>query len=286
MQTLRRFSHARIRRLARDRRVPFAALALAVVFLAALFAPVIAPYDPIKMGVGPLLAAPSPAHLMGLDNYGRDEFSRVIFGARLSLSISALVAVSALIIGTVAGMAAGFYGSYVDGVISRLVDVVLAFPWVLVAMAMAIVVGPGLKTVVLALLVVYSPMMIRLARGAILAERQRDYVTSAVASGAGTGRILFRHILPNIASPLLVVTAGIMSFVILDEASLSYLGLGAQPPTPSWGLMLSESGFYLGRAPHMAIFPGIAIIILVLGLNLLADALRDELDPRLRGSGL
>ncbi len=271
-----------VRRLARDRRVPFSITILVLVGLVALLAPSIAPYDPIKMPLGPLLQAPSAAHPMGLDNYGRDELSRVIYGTRLSLIVSATIAITTLIVGTVIGMLTGYYGGLVDNIVSRLVDIVLAFPWILTALVLALVVGPGLVTVVLALIVVYLPMVIRLARGAVFVEREADHVLAARAVGVRTSRIIFRHMLPNIVSPLLVQAAGIMSYAILDEASLSYLGLGAQPPTPSWGLMLSESGFYLGAAPHLAVFPGLAIILLVLGLNLFGDALRDELDPRLR----
>jgi peptide/nickel transport system permease protein len=257
---------------------------LAVVGLCAILAPVIAPYDPEKLGVGIPLQGPSAQHPMGTDNYGRDQLSRVIYGARISLLVAVTVVIGSLVLGMPLGMLAGYIGGTLDNLLMRLVDIVLAFPWILVAMAIATIVGPGLNTVLIVLAIVYSPMVARLARGVVLAEREREYVAAARVVGASTTWILLRHVLPNASSPLMVQAISIMSFSILAEASLSYLGLGTQPPTPSWGLMLADSGFYMGAAPHMAIFPGTAIVLLVLALNLHGDALRDELDPRFRNT--
>jgi peptide/nickel transport system permease protein len=215
---------------------------------------------------------------MGLDNFGRDQLSRIIHGARVSLMDAIVVVLGTLVLGLPIGILAGYHGGWLDNLLMRVVDMVVAFPWILVAMAIAIVAGLGLETVLAALVIVYSPMVARLTRGSVLAERERDYVVAAHGLGASTPSIMLRHILPNASSPLVVQAVTIMSFSILAEASLSYLGLGTQPPTPSWGLMLAESGPYMSLAPHMAIFPGLAIAGLVLGLNMLGDALRDELD--------
>jgi peptide/nickel transport system permease protein len=272
------------RRLLGDLRVPLSLAVLGAIVLAALLAPWIAPDDPERMGAGRLLEPPSLAHPMGIDNYGRDQLSRVIYGTRISLLVSAIIVVGALAIGLPIGMLAGFRGGGIDNLLMRVVDIMLAFPWILVAMGIATLIGPGLNTVVVALAIVYSPQVARLARAAVLAEREREYVLAARVVGTRAGDILLRHIMPNAASPLLVQAISIMSFSILAEASLSYLGLGTQPPTPSWGLMLAESGFYMGAAPHMAIFPGLAIVLLVLALNMFGDALRDELDPRYRSN--
>jgi peptide/nickel transport system permease protein len=257
---------------------------LSVVALAAILAPAVAPYDPEALGVGIPLQPPGAQHAMGLDNYGRDQLSRVIYGTRISLLVSVTVVLGALAVGLPLGLIAGYFGGGLDNLLMRLIDIVLAFPWILVAMGIATIVGPGLTTVLIALAVVYSPMVARLSRGVVLGEREREYVVAARVVGAPTGSIILRHILPNASSPLLVQAISIMSFSILAEASLSYLGLGTQPPTPSWGLMLADSGFYMGAAPHMAIFPGAAIVLLVLALNLFGDALRDELDPRYRAN--
>ena len=266
------------RRLARDRRMPISGTILVLTVLAAAFASVIAPFDPIKLNVGPALEGPSGRYPMGLDNFGRDQLSRIIYGARISLMDAVVVVLGTLMLGLPIGILAGYHSGWLDNLLMRVVDMVVAFPWILVAMAIAIVAGLGLETVLSALVIVYSPMVARLTRGSVLAERERDYVMAAHALGASTPSIMLRHILPNASSPLVVQAVTIMSFSILAEASLSYLGLGTQPPTPSWGLMLADSGQYMSLAPHMAIFPGLAIACLVLGLNMLGDALRDQLD--------
>jgi peptide/nickel transport system permease protein len=258
--------------------MPLAGAILTLTVLAAAFAPVIAPFHPSKLNVGPALEGPSGRYPMGLDNFGRDQLSRIVHGARIALMDAIVVVLGTLVLGLPIGILAGYHGGWLDNILMRVVDMVLAFPWILVAMAIAIVAGLGLTTVLAALVIVYSPAVARLARGSVLAERERDYVLAAQALGASTRSVMLRHILPNASSPLVVQAVTIMSFSILAEASLSYLGLGTQPPTPSWGLMLAESGAYMSLAPHMAIFPGLAIAALVLGLNMLGDALRDELD--------
>lgn len=272
----------RLRRLARDRRIPISTAFLLLVVFTALVGPALAPYDDREMNVAIPLTGPSSEHLMGVDNFGRDLFTRIIYGSRISLMAAVVVALGAMLIGLPIGLLTGYFGGWVDIAVMRPVDMLLSFPWILVAMAIATIAKPGFTTVLIALIVVYAPGVARLARSVVLSEREREYVEAARVAGASTPSIMLRHILPNISSPLLVQAISIMSFAILAEASLSYLGLGTQPPTASWGLMLAEGGFYMSVAGHMSIFPGVAIVLFVLMLTLLGDALRDELDPRSR----
>lgn len=269
-------------RLLRDRRIPISALFVALVVLIAIFAPVLAPASPLEMNVSNPLEGPSGEHPMGVDNFGRDLLTRVMYGARISLLAAVIVAAGSVLLGLPLGLLSGYFGGWVDISLMRPVDMILSFPWILVAMGIATVISPGFTTVLVALIVVYSPGVARMARSVVLAEREREYVEAARVVGVSTRSIMLRHILPNVSSPLLIQAISIMSFAILAEAALSYLGLGTQPPTASWGLMLAEGGFYMSVAMHMSIFPGIAIVLFVLALTLLGDALRDELDPTSR----
>jgi len=249
--------------------------------LAALLAPWLAPADPTRSDLANVLARPGAAHLLGTDELGRDMLSRIIHGARLSM-LEGLFAVGlALALGLPLGLAAGYAGGTVDAVLMRVVDVLLAFPGVLLAVAVVSILGPGLWNAMVAVAIYSVPVFARLARGSTLAVKQEVYIEGCRALGMSNLRIVGRHVLPNIAAPLLVMAALRVAVAILTASSLSFLGLGAQPPTPEWGAMLSNGRNYVLIAPHLVIFPGLAILLLVLGLNLLQEGLREALDPRL-----
>jgi peptide/nickel transport system permease protein len=256
---------------------------IALVILAALFAPVISPYDPAKQQFGDALAGPSPHHLFGADNLGRDVFSRVVYGSRVSLQVGLIAVTIALVIGTTLGLIAGYNGNgKLDTIIMRCMDALLAFPTLVLALAITAALGPRLRNVMIAVGVIGIPGYARLVRGQVLSVSKREYIESARVVGAGTGRILWRHVLPNVTAPIIVQASLGIAFAILAEASLSFLGLGVQPPTPSWGGMLAVGKDWLDRAAWMAIAPGSAIFITVLAFNFLGDGIRDALDPRLR----
>lgn len=251
-----------------------------VVLLASVAPGLIAPHDPYELNIRSKLEPPSRAHLMGTDMFGRDQFSRLVYGARISLRVGLQVAGQALVAGFLIGMLAGFYGGRVDQAIGRIVDVVAAFPWILIALVIVSIYGPGLNTALFALVIAYIPIFARITRSVVLGQRSLEYISAARIGGASNVRILFRHLLPNVIGPIVVVGSSVMAYAVLAEAALSYLGLGAQPPSASWGRLLTEnSSFYLTQ-PHLAIFPGLAISWLVLSLNFLGDGLRDLLDPR------
>ncbi len=259
-------------------------LAIVIVLLAVLAAvagPVLTPYDPAAQELSRRLEAPSRAHPLGLDGLGRDILARLMAGARISLLVGlAVVSVSATV-GMFFGSIAGYFGGRVDDVISRVIDVLMAFPGILLAIALVAVLGPSLRNVVLALSVIGWVGYARLVRGQALRAREFEFVQAARASGASSGRIVLHHILPT-AFPAVVVQATLgMAGAIIAEAALSFLGLGVQPPTPSWGTMLDAGRAHLFDAPHVTIFPGLAIALLVLGFNLLGDSLRDRIDPKL-----
>jgi peptide/nickel transport system permease protein len=243
---------------------------------------VLAPYDPNELSVGPRLGAPNRDHLLGTDGFGRDALSRLLYGARITVVVAFGVAAGSLVIGVAIGLAAGYVGRLVDTIAMGILDVVLTFPWTLMALAIAAILGPGLWTVFVALVVVYSPILARLTRAVVLSIREMEYVVAARVVGQTGSRIVWRCILPNSSSPLIVQATSIMGFAILAEAAISYVGLGTQPPTPSWGLTLSDGADYMFVAPHLVIYPGLAIAYVVLALNLFGDGLRDILDPRLR----
>ncbi|MBF6595147.1 MAG: ABC transporter permease [Thermaceae bacterium] len=248
--------------------------------LGAVLAPWLTHYSPTQTDFTGLQQAPSSKHLLGTDELGRDIFSRVLFGARVSL-VAGLISVSiALVLGGLIGLVAGFYGGWLDNLLMRLTDAMLAFPFLVLAIALAAVLGPSLQNTLIAIGIVTTPVFARLVRGQALAERPRDYVQAAVALGGGDLRILLRHLLPNITGPLIVQVSLSTAAAVLAEATLSFLGLGIQPPTPSWGSMLNAARGYLAYAPWMAIFPGLAIFLAVLAFNLIGDGLRDALDPR------
>jgi len=255
------------------------AIVLALVVVA-IFAPVIAPYSISATDIAHRSQGPTVAHPFGTDNLGRDVFSRVVMGSRISLYVGFGAITGALIIGTVIGVIAGYFGGLTDELLMRLMDAAMAFPPVLLALTLMVVLGPDLSNVILALAFVYTPYIARVARSAALAERNESYVEAAVARGESNSRVVFSEVLPNCAAPLLVQGSLNVSFAILAEASLSFLGLGAQPPTPSWGLMIKIGSGFMQSAPWMIVFPGLAIGLTVIGFNMLGDGLRDVLDPK------
>lgn len=258
-----------------------AGLALLVV-LVALLAPWLTPADPNALALERRLAAPSAEHWLGLDELGRDILSRLIMGARVSVGVGLAVVVLAGLLGTAIGAAAGYFGGRVDTLLMRATDVFMAFPGILLAIALVAVLGPALRNVVVALVVIGWVGYARLVRGQILQLREMEFVLAARAAGASPVGILFRHLLPNVL-PTLVVQASLgMAGAILAEAGLSFLGLGIQPPTPSWGAMINAGRSHLLDAPHLALFPGLAILVTVMGLNFLGDALVGWLDPQAR----
>jgi peptide/nickel transport system permease protein len=276
---------ARMRRRMRRRllRRPLAVFGLVVALmfvLMAIFAPVIAPYDPGQSDFSAPLEGPSAEHLFGTDELGRDVFSRVVWGARASMQAGVFATLLAMAFAVPIGLIAGYYRGWVDPVVSRITDVMLAFPFLIVAVGLAAILGPSLTNATIALGVGAAPGLIRIARGEALALREEDYVRAAVANGASDLRIIARHVLPNMLSTLIVQATVAIPAAIIGEAVLSFLGLGVQPPTPSWGVMLADAQSYLSQAPRLAVYPGIAIFLCSLSFNLLGDGLRDVLDPR------
>lgn len=246
------------------------------------FAPYLSPYSVREQDLPHRLSKPSWKHPFGRDEFGRDILSRVIYGARVSLWVGLTVVTISAALGILLGSIAGYYSGAVDEIIMRVIDILLAFPGILLAIAMAALLGPGLNNVIIALSMISWVAYARLVRGEVLKVREMPYVEAARVIGASSARIIFRHILPNIMAPVIVqATLGIAG-VIIAEASLSFLGLGVQPPTPSWGNMLNDGMLHMMDAPHLTIFPGLAIIVVVLGFNFLGDGLRDALDPRMK----
>jgi ABC-type dipeptide/oligopeptide/nickel transport system permease subunit len=275
----------RRRRLLRKRflRRPAAVAGLVVVlvfvFMAA-FAPQLAPYSPSATDFNALLARPSSSHLLGTDSLGRDVLSRIMWGARVSMLVGFVSTVLAMVIAVPIGMAAGYYRGWLDTVVARVTDVLLAFPFIILAVGLAAILGPSLLNATLALGIAAVPAFIRISRGEMLALREEDYVPAAIANGAGDVTVIFRHILPNMSSTLLVQATVTIPAAIVGEAVLSFLGLGVQPPTPSWGVMLQDAQSYLSQAPRLAVYPGLAIVFASLAFNVLGDGLRDIFDPR------
>lgn len=259
----------------------YVGLAIIVIFsLAAIFASWLAPFDPYAIDLTRQLAKPDSVHLFGQDMNGGDILSRMLYGARISLAIGILVVAVSGLIGVTFGMISGYYGGWVDALLMRIVDVLLAFPGLLLAIALVAVLGPAINNVILALSLLGWVGFARLARGQVLAVKEREYIMAARTSGQSDARIMFIHVLPNILSPIIVQATFSVASVIIAESSLSFLGLGAPPGTPSWGAMLSEGKQVLLDAPHVSIFPGIAIMLVVMAFNFLGDGLRDRFDPK------
>jgi ABC-type dipeptide/oligopeptide/nickel transport system permease subunit len=258
-------------------------LVLVAFFLAvAALANLIAPADPILMNAAKALEGPSVAAPFGTDRFGRDVLSRAIYGARASLFVGVGSIAIAATVGTIIGLTAGYFGGVVDNVLGRVMDVFFTFPSLILAIAISVVLGLGIQNALLAIAVTYWPAFARVVRGATLAERSKDYVEAARVLGASDARVVRGHVLPNVLSPIIVQFTVAISQAIIIESSLSYLGLGTQPPTPSWGTMINEGRTFLDTAPWISVFPGAAIMGAVLAFNLLGDGLRDVLDPRSR----
>ena len=265
-------------------REPIALLGLAMVvtYVAiALLVPFLPLRDPLQLSAQ-RLAAPSPEFPFGTDALGRDLLSRILFGTRLSIQVSVVSVAIATVVGGILGLVSGYLGGFADLVIGRVMDVFFAFPAILLALGIVAALGPDPRNVIIAIAVVYTPIFARVVRGPVLALKERDFVEAARAIGATQTRIVARHIVPNLLSTLIVQVSLALSWAVLTEGALSFLGLSAQPPAPSWGVMLNEGRQYLEFATHLAIFPGLAIMIAVLGFNLLGDGLRDALDPQRR----
>jgi peptide/nickel transport system permease protein len=270
------------RRLRRNRAATGGLVLLALLLATAIAAPVIAPYDPIKVVPSESLKAPSTRHWLGTDQFGRDILSRLVWGARISLSAGLISVGISAAIGVAVGLVAGFYGGWVDGIVSRVVDMMLAFPGILLALCISAALGPGITQVMIAVGIAGIPTFVRMVRASVLSARENLYVDAARSLGASNPRIIVPHILPNVAAPVIVLATLGLAWSILNAAALSFLGLGAQPPMPEWGAMLSTGREYLRAGWWITTFPGIAIMVAVLSINLVGDGLRDAMDPRLR----
>ena len=269
-----------------NRLAVFGTAIISIFILMAIFAPLIAPYDPLRQDLAGKFAPPSRAHLMGQDELGRDIFSRVIYGARISLTAGLAAVAIATSVGTIIGVVAGYVGRWPDSVLMRLMDVILSFPSILLAIVIVSILGPSLPNAMLAVGIVFIPQIARVVRSAVISVRERDYIEAERALGAGNAQIVFSGVLPNSMAPLIVQSTLTLATAILDVAALSFLGLGARAPSPEWGAMLTDafrSGFGVFiQGQHAIIFPGVAIALCVLSVNFIGDGLRDALDPRRR----
>lgn len=269
-------------RLLRHRSGTFGLILVLAYVIIAVFAGVLAPYSPIEQDAPHRLQPPSSTYLLGTDEFGRDILSRLMHGATNSLQVSVLAVAISGILGTLLGIIAGYWSGWADNLLMRLMDLIFAFPAILLALSISAALGPGLSNTIIAISIVYLPIFARVARGSVLQLKELEYIEATRALGASQSRIIFFHILPNALTPTIVQVSLALSWAMLTEASLSFLGLGTIPPTPSWGGMLNDARKLMELAPWMAIAPGIAIMIGILGFNLLGDGLRDILDPRLR----
>ncbi|HKC10123.1 MAG TPA: ABC transporter permease [Methylomirabilota bacterium] len=270
------------RRILKSRAAMSGGLVVALFIALAALAPVLAPYEPLRGQLGERLQPPSIGHWLGTDELGRDVLSRVLYGARISLQIQVAAVGLALVLGTALGVVAGYVGRWPDMLIMRVVDIMMAFPGIFLALAIIAALGTGLGNVIIASAIFLVPQFARVIRGSVLTLKEKEFVEAARALGEGDVPIIVRYLLPNSLAPIIVQTSLRMATVLLTASGLSFLGLGVQPPSPEWGAMLSNARAYMITAPHVATVPGLAIMLVVLGFNLLGDGLRDALDPRLR----
>ena len=271
------------RQFLKNKGAVFGAIYLIILVFVAIFAPLIAPFDPLEMHPKDMLQPPSSRYVFGTDQYGRDIFSRVVFGSRISLAVGLLANVFSVALGMVIGLTAGYYGGRWDMIVMRFMDMIFAFPGILLALSIIGLVGKrSLGWVMIALAIVWIPMYARLIRGSVLSAKESLYVDAARVVGVNSLRIMGRHVLPNVVAPVIVVATLCIGVAIRNAAALSFLGMGAQPPTPEWGLMLYETKQFLRLAPWVTIFPGMAILVTVIAFNLVGDGLRTALDPKLK----
>ncbi len=282
MPTLSTFRKTLLGRLLRFKSAQLGMILVTVYVAVAVFSGVLAPYSPIEQHAKSRLQAPNPAYLLGTDEFGRDILSRLMFGATNSLRVAIISVALACLVGTALGTTAGYFGGLLDNVIMRIMDLFFAFPAILLALSIVAALGPGANNTILAISVVYTPIFARVARGPVLAIKAMEFIEAAKSIGSRHLGILLRHVLPNAMAPIIVQVSLALSWAMLTEAALSFLGLGTIPPDPSWGSMLSDSRKLMEIAPWMSVFPGLAIMLGVLGFNLVGDGLRDALDPRLR----
>jgi len=269
------------RRMRKSRTAIFGIIIIILFTLVAFLAPFISPYDPLEQNFIKSFRPPSAEHYLGTDEFGRDVFSRIIYGARISLQIGFVAVFISLIVGVSVGLIAGYYGGWLDMAVMRVMDLMLSFPYILLALVIMSILGPGIYNAMVAIGIVYVPQYARIVRSSVLSVKKKEYVIAAKALGANDFRIILKHIFLNSMAPIIIQTTLSIGRAIINAAGLSFLGLGAQPPTPEWGAMLSNGQDFLRNAPWIATFPGIAIALLVLGFNLVGDGLRDAFDPRL-----
>lgn len=263
--------------------VVFGMVVILLLIVVAIFAPLLAPYDPYELDLGNTLSQPSKAHLLGTDALGRDTLSRIIYGARTSLMVGLIVVTVGAVIGMSLGLIAGYFGRWIHTTIMRLIDAIMSFPMILLALVIASILGGGIKNVIIALTVGLTPVYARLMCGQVLTTRENDYVMAARSMGASNPRIMIRHLVPNCFPPLIVLITMMLGTTILAEAGLSFLNVGIEAPTAAWGSMISDGREYLLSHPVLSFAPGFAIMLVVFAFNMVGDGLRDALDPRLRG---
>lgn len=269
-----------LKKLARNKAAIAGAIVVLIFVILAIFAPLLAPHDPTHIDMSKKLQTPTSEHWLGTDDKGRDILSRLLFGARISLTVGILSTLLGAIVGIVMGIVAGYYGKWVDSLIMRICDVLLAFPGILLALAIVSILGPSTTNVIIAVAFFAIPTFARIVRGSTLSVKKLEYVDAIRAMGSSDTRIIFKHILPNITSPIIVQATLYIASAIITASALSFLGLGTQPPTPEWGTMLAQGRTYIAQAPHLTLFPGLVILLVVIGFNLFGDGLRDALDPK------